>query len=567
MKKTKRLRELFKGDKLIKIAGAHNGLTAKLVEEAGFDGVWASGLEISTSHALPDANILTMADFLHASESMADAVALPVVADCDTGFGNSNNVIHMVKKYEAANIAAVCIEDKKFPKVNSLLSGSRQELSPIAEFVGKITAAKSVQACEDFTVIARVEALIAGWGEAEALLRAQKYAQAGADAILIHSKSKTPDEIISFAGKWDRKVPLIIVPTTYPSIMTDFTEEELLGLGIKMVIFANHGLRASIKAVKDVLAEIKASGGIHTIEEKISDLNEVFKLQGMFDMREQEKKYLKSEHEDVAVIIPAAGEPAGQESIKPLLRDRPLCMIDIKGKTLLQRGLETLRKIGINNINIIVGYKKEKIIDGCAQSNVNLINNDEFANKHILHSLMLAQGKMNDRVLIVYSDILVDAELINKALSSRADIVVVGDNAYKRYGNRNRKLDLIKVSEPLVIGKREIAANELLAIKRIGDDLDERSADFEFTGIVYLSRQGVNMLKDLYNEKKAELEGTDKRFHTAVSFDQASLADMLQEAVENGLPVKVLPVSRGWMEIHEFEDYIFACKKIKGEEC
>jgi len=114
MKKTNGLKKMFTSGNLIRIAGAHNGLTAKLVEEAGFDGVWASGLEVSTSHALPDANILTMADFLQASENMADAVSIPVVSDCDTGFGNSNNVMHMVKKYESAGIAAVCIEDKKF---------------------------------------------------------------------------------------------------------------------------------------------------------------------------------------------------------------------------------------------------------------------------------------------------------------------------------------------------------------------------------------------------------------------------------------------------------------------
>lgn len=185
--KSRILKNLFKKDGVIQIVGAHDGLSAKLVERNGFDGVWASGFEISTSYGVPDANILTMSQFLERACEMNDAVAIPVIADCDTGFGNSNNVIYLVKKYESAGIAAITIEDKKFPKVNSYIPG-RQELAPVAEFVGKILAAKNAQRTKDFMVIARVEALIAGVGEKEALKRASAYANAGADAIFIHSK-------------------------------------------------------------------------------------------------------------------------------------------------------------------------------------------------------------------------------------------------------------------------------------------------------------------------------------------------------------------------------------------
>ena len=152
MKKAAILRELFSRQSIIRVAGAHNALGAKLTERAGFDGVWASGLEISTAHAVPDASILTMTEYRTAAALMNDAVSIPIVADCDTGFGNSNNVIHMVKKYEAAGIAAVCIEDKHFPKVNSF-APSRQALAPIAEFVGKIMATKNAQRDLDFMVI------------------------------------------------------------------------------------------------------------------------------------------------------------------------------------------------------------------------------------------------------------------------------------------------------------------------------------------------------------------------------------------------------------------------------
>ena len=129
MSKANQLRELFAKPGFFRIVGSHNGLTAKLVERAGFEGIWASSLEVSASHAIPDANILTMTDYLNAAISMNDAVSLPVVVDVDQGYGNSTNVIHMVKKFEAAGIAGVMMEDKLFPKQNSLLADGRQELA------------------------------------------------------------------------------------------------------------------------------------------------------------------------------------------------------------------------------------------------------------------------------------------------------------------------------------------------------------------------------------------------------------------------------------------------------
>ena len=201
--KCKKFKSLFK-KKLIRIVGAHDGLGAKLIGEAGFDGVWASGLEISASYGLPDANILTMTEYLERAVEMNEATSLPVIADCDTGYGNVNNVIYMVEKYEKAGIAAICIEDKLFPKVNSFIEG-RQDLADIDEFCGKIRAVKNTQKNPDFMVIARVEALIAGWGMKEALKRANAYSESGADAILIHSKKKDKKEILEFCKKFKKK--------------------------------------------------------------------------------------------------------------------------------------------------------------------------------------------------------------------------------------------------------------------------------------------------------------------------------------------------------------------------
>lgn len=290
MDKATKLRELFTKKKLTKIVGAHNGLSAKLVERAGFDGVWASGLEISASYGIPDASLVSMYQFLEAARSMNEIIDIPIVSDCDTGYGNAMNVMYMVKRYEEAGIAAVSIEEKKFPKDNSLLAGGRQELLRVEEFEGKIEAAKSAQKNSDFMVIARVEALISGWGQEEAQMRAHRYAEAGADAILIHSKSSDPAEIVEFVSSWDLDVPLVLVPTNYPSLK----EKDIEALGkVKMVIYANHGLRAAIKGMETIFAKIKGDGGIHDLTELIDPVSHIFEIQGVPEMKENEKLFLR----------------------------------------------------------------------------------------------------------------------------------------------------------------------------------------------------------------------------------------------------------------------------------
>ena len=121
------LRKKLEGNSIIKVGGAFDAMSAKLVEVNGFDAVWAGGFAISATHALPDASILTMTEFLNVASNMEEACNIPIIADCDTGFGGPSNVSHMVKKYEKAGIAAVCIEDKTFPKQNSLLEDGKQE--------------------------------------------------------------------------------------------------------------------------------------------------------------------------------------------------------------------------------------------------------------------------------------------------------------------------------------------------------------------------------------------------------------------------------------------------------
>jgi phosphoenolpyruvate phosphomutase len=272
---------------VIRCLGAHDALSARIGQEEGFEAVWASGLGVSSARGVPDANILGMQDMLQAAWSIDRAVNVPVIADCDIGFGDAGVVSHMVREFEQAGIAGVCIEDKVFPKLNSFANG-RQELAPIGQFAGKIAAAKNAQRSDSFQVFARVEALIAGLDVATALERARAYAAAGADAILIHSKAKAPDEIVDFINRWDRDLPLVLVPTTYPSL-TLATVEALQK--VRIVIYANQALRAGIRAMRTVLASIRQTGSTVAIEEDIATVREVFELQDMPAFLDTQQRY------------------------------------------------------------------------------------------------------------------------------------------------------------------------------------------------------------------------------------------------------------------------------------
>ena len=246
------LQKLIETKPILRVGGAFDSMSAKLVEINGFDAIWTGSFAISATHALPDASILTMTEFLNVSSNIVESCKIPVIADCDTGFGGPTNVSHTVKKFESAGVSAISIEDKTFPKQNSLLKNGQHKLISEKEFVAKILAAKDAKINKNFMVIARTEALIAELGMNEAVKRANAYEKAGADAILIHSKQNTANEVIEFSELWKGNIPLIVVPTTYPTVSID----ELIENNFKMVIYANQTLRASYSAMNNTLKEI-----------------------------------------------------------------------------------------------------------------------------------------------------------------------------------------------------------------------------------------------------------------------------------------------------------------------
>jgi len=288
LKKTTQLKNLLQSNRLEFILEAHDGLSAKIVEEAGFKGIWGSGLTLSASMGVRDNNEASWTQVLEAMEFMSDATTIPILLDADTGYGNFNNVRRLVRKLEQRNIAGMCIEDKLFPKTNSFINSEQQPLADIEEFAGKIKAAKDTQQDADFCVVARVESLIAGWELEEALKRAEAYFLAGADAILMHSKLSTADQIVTFMREWNNRCPVVIVPTTYYKTPTSVYEEA----GVSLVIWANHLLRTSIKAMQQTAAQIYEERSISSIESQVVTVKEIFRLQGAAELEEAEKIYL-----------------------------------------------------------------------------------------------------------------------------------------------------------------------------------------------------------------------------------------------------------------------------------
>lgn len=275
---------------LVHIMATHSPLSAILAEQAGFDGVWASGFELSALYGLPDMSFISMTQHLEMLRAVAGRTSLPIVADVDTGYGNAINVIHTVREYERAGASAIVIEDKSFPKVTSLAVGGHHDLVRIQEFQGKIEAALATRSDPDFLIIARTEALIAGLGEEEALFRARAYERAGADMILIHSKRKDPSEIESFSKAWNGGIPLVIVPNAYPELDTD----RIRTLGnIRMVIYGNYAIRAAATAMKDTFLRIIADGGVQNVHRDLLPVEDVFQIQGMEKVHSDEQRYLR----------------------------------------------------------------------------------------------------------------------------------------------------------------------------------------------------------------------------------------------------------------------------------
>ena len=555
MTATTRLRELLKQPGPTLVLGAHDALSARLAQEAGFDAIWASGFGISAVNAVPDANILTMSETLEAVRRMSAAVSIPVIADCDNGFGNAINVIRTVAEHEHAGAAGICIEDNIFPKRCSFYAGVQRELVPIDEHARKIQAATATRQNADFVIIARTEAFIAGWGKQEALSRAHAYAEAGADAILIHSKAATFDEELrDFAASWDVPCPLVAVPTTY----ADITAQDLAAAGFQFVIFANQTLRAAVTGMRSALATLKQEGRPAAVDKQIVTLPEIYDLVGVPALQANEKKFLVPGGHEVTAIIIAAGF---EEELLPLIEDRPKAMLEIKGKTILERQIQALNECGVKDVVVVRGYHKEQI----NLPNIRYYDNDRFRETGELSSLFLAETEMTGRFLFLYSDILLDPSILEKLLKSQAAISIVVDRAWNDHEPgqaevRTKNPDLVVTHQPPKTGYRYLPTAEATTLTQIGQHIAPQAADGEFIGLAMFSASGARILRTTYQELQTARSA--RRFHEASTLETAAFTDMLQELIDHKHDIACVDIYKGWLEIDTFEDYRRAWAKI-----
>ncbi len=551
-----KLRALLQRPGIIKTVGAHDALSAKLIERAGFDAIWASGFGISAAlKCIPDASFITSSEQLEVEQNIAEAVGIPVISDCDTGYGNALNVKRTVRDRERAGVAAICIEDNVYPKRCSFYAGVRRELISIEEHCGKIQAAKAAQTVSDFMVIARTEALIAGWGKEEALKRAEAYAAAGADAVLIHSKSKTFDELRSVAKAWSGRVPLVVVPTIFDGV----TAAELEEAGFKIVIYANQLIRASIQAMRDALGVFNRDTRPGAVNDRIVPLKEVYDLVGVPQMEEDERRFLPVGGERITAIIAAAGF---EKHLLPLIEDKPKCLLDIKGKSILERQVASLNEATIKDIALIRGYRKEAI----TLPNIRFYDNDRYEETGELFSLFCAENEMKGRCLILYGDIMFDHAILEKLLKSPADISLVVDLAWldsqmPEHPKPHINPDLVTLDHPPGRSHRFVSPDEPHRILKIGRDLSHEQAHGEFIGLAMFSEAGMKAFTGAYQDARRTYEG--KGFHEAGTFAKASFTDLIQELIDHGQQVHCVPTYKGWMEVDSFEDYQKAWAEIR----
>ena len=273
------------------LLGVHSAMGAKIADECGADGLWISSFEIHAAARLPDADILGTQDYVDVIDKIVDRVSLPVLVDGNAGGGNAINTIRLVREFQKADAAGICIEDNPFPKRCSFYEGMQEELEDTLTFCGKLQAALEKRTNPDFCVIARTEALNKGLGLGTALDRAKAYADTGVDGILIHDKATSPAGVLAFADEWYRSqtTPLVCVPTTYNHV----TYRELDEAGFRLVIFANYGIRAMVKALQTTFGAVMAEKHLADGNDHVVPMDEIFRLVYVDELKGNEERYVR----------------------------------------------------------------------------------------------------------------------------------------------------------------------------------------------------------------------------------------------------------------------------------
>lgn len=509
---------------------AHNGLSAKIVEEAGFEGIWASGLTVSASFGVRDNNELSWTQITDNVASMADCTSIPILLDGDTGHGNFNNMRRFVRKLEQAGVAGVTIEDKQFPKVNSFIRSEGQALADMDEFCGKIKAGKDCLEDPDFVIIARTEALIAGRGMAEALRRAEAYRKAGADAILIHSKHSTPSEVFTFIDEWAGRLPVVLVPTKYYTTPTeDFRERK-----VSIVIWANHLLRSALTAMQQTARIIHEEQTLINVEPQVASLDEVFRLQGDEELRKAEEQYMPVVAQtSLNGLILAAG---ASKDFAELTAKIPKVMLQVRGKPILSRLLEDFRYFGCHSATIVRGEHATALDSVDAR----FVENADFASTGEAYSLSLAEGELSSSTFVSFGDIVIKRYVLHSLLEEAGDgITLLVDS--KMAGQECP--DRVSCDHAYT-GHFSF---DPVHLKEISDSMDLKKSHGVWIGTMHLGAQGSMWMKEAIAESRAD-----------GSLRKARIGHLITRILAKGHPIRVAYVHGGWINVNTTTDLINA---------
>ena len=528
-RKTTRLRELVTRPELAFLMEAHSGVSARIVEEASFEGVWGSGLTISAGFGVRDNNELSWSQVVDHVAFMAEATSIPLLLDGDTGYGNFNNMRRLVRKLEQVGVAGVTIEDKLFPKTNSFLRSERQPLADIDEFASKIKAGKDSQTDPDFVLVARVEALIAGWGLAEALKRAEAYHRAGADAILIHSKESSPAEIFGFLDAWGNRAPVVLVPTKYWRTPT----EEFRARRVSVVIWANHLLRASITAMQATAARLRREASLLNVEPQVAPLHEVFRLQGDEELQEAENRYLPAARAGaLSAVVLAAGAGA---DFGGLTTSAPKAMLKVQGRPILARLLDDLGHFGCRSVTVVRGHHADAVDVAGAR----FVDNPDFATTSEAWSLALAEGDLVPGTVVAFGDIVLKRHILQALLEEAGDgITLVVDSGLAGADVPDRVR-----ADRADSGRFSFAETRLQAI----GEVTPAESHGAWIGLLHLGRDGAGWLRDAI--AAARQDGT---------LGAGRVSDLITRVIAAGRAVRVVYTRGGWVNVNSLADLLDA---------
>ncbi len=533
--KTTRFRQLLASNELEFLLEAHNGITAKIVEEAGFRGIWAGGLCMSAQYGVRDSNEASWTQVLEMLEFMADATSLPILLDGDTGYGNFNNVRRLVRKLEQRGIAAVCIEDKVYPKTNSFIDGDKQQLADVDEFCSRIKAGKDAQSDDDFTIITRVEAFIAGWGLGEAMRRAEAYHAAGSDGILIHSALSRPTEVLAFQKEWAGRSPVVIVPTKYYATPTDVFREA----GFSIAIWANQLLRSAVVAMQETARTIARDQNLQSVEDRIAPVKELFRLQGASELQEAEERYLPRQQARSRAIILAASRGS---ALGELTEQRPKTMVKVRGRPLLSHIVAAYNAAGIKRINVVRGYLPAAV-DLPA---LTYTDNTEYADTSELISLakaLDADGDDSMDLYVSYGDVIFNRYILDALRESDDEISIVVDTEWRDSVNRGRAADYVTCTQPH--SRRNFY--QPVFLERAAEDLAEDRIHGEWMGFLRVSVPALPRFRAAV-AAMAQVPGNR----------QAKLYHLLTHLVEQGEKVRALYTTGHWLDVDSLEDVVAA---------